>query len=85
MKKLMITAGAAAFLAASSLAALALDATGSITAVDPMARTFTIDTGETFQLPSDFDVAALKVGTTVTVTYDNVDGAMTATAVTPAT
>ena len=79
MKKLMITAGAAAFLAARSLAALALDATGSITAVDPMARTFTIDSGETFALPSDFNVATLKVGSTVTVTYED-DGKMTVTA-----
>jgi hypothetical protein len=84
MKKLMITAGAAAFLAASSLAALALDATGSITAIDPSAGTFTIDSGQTFALPSNFDVTSLKVGTTVTVTYDETGGKMTATAVTPA-
>jgi len=81
MRKLMITAGAAALLAASSLAALAADATGSITAVDTAAGTVTLDNGSTFALPANFDAASLQVGTKVTVTYEDVGGRMTATTI----
>ena len=81
MRKLMITAGAAALLAASSLAALAADVTGSITAVDPAAGTVTLDSGNTFVLPANFDAASLQVGTSVTITYEDVGGQMTATTI----
>lgn len=84
MKKLMIAAGAATLLAASSLAALAAEATGSITAVDPAAMSVTLDDGKTYVLPAGFDAASLQAGAKVKITYEEANGKMTATAVAPA-
>jgi hypothetical protein len=84
MKKLMIATSAAALLAASSLAALAAEASGAIASVDMSAGTVTLDSGQTFILPSGLDAAALQPGTSVTVTYDeSADGKMMASEVTP--
>jgi Cu/Ag efflux protein CusF len=85
MNKLMVAAGAAALLAASSLAALAAEATGAIMSVDAAAGTVTLDDGNTYVLPSDFDVAALQAGAKVTITYEEVDGKLTITKVEQAT
>ena len=85
MKKLMIAAGAASLLAMSSYAALADEAQGSITAVDPSAMTVTLDDGSTYALPASIDAASLQVGEKVQIEYSkDADGKMTATAVTPA-
>jgi hypothetical protein len=81
MNKLMIAASAAALFAASSLSALAAELTGAITAVDPVAGTVTLDDGNTYLLPADFDIAALTAGAMVTITYEEVDGQMQITAV----
>jgi hypothetical protein len=81
MTRLMIAASAAALLVASSLSALAAEVTGSIMAVDPAAGTVTLDDGNTYLLPADFDVAALTAGAMVTITYEEVDGQMQITAV----
>jgi Cu/Ag efflux protein CusF len=85
MRKLMIAAGAAALLASVSLASAA-DATGAIQSIDVAAGTVTLDSGQTFTLSADLVQAAAnwKVGDKVTVTYDEADGKMTATAVAPA-
>ena len=62
MKKLVIAAGAAVLLAMSSLAALADEASGSITDIDDSAMTVTLDDGNIYVLPSDVDPASLQVG-----------------------
>jgi len=84
MRKLMVTAGAAALFAASSLAALAAEATGAIASVDTASGTVTLDDGQTFMLPSSVDAASLQVGQQVTVTYEEgADGSMSATTIAP--
>jgi Cu/Ag efflux protein CusF len=74
MNRLMIAAGAAAILAASSFAASAAEVSGAITSVDAATGTVTLDNGNTYVLPADFDVASLQAGAQVTITYDEVDG-----------
>lgn len=81
MNKLMVAVGAATLLAASSFAALAANVTGSITAVDPATHSVTLDDGNTYVLPADFDVASLAVGLAVTFTYEDVGGTRTVSAV----
>jgi hypothetical protein len=84
MRKLMIAAGAAAMLAASSLAAFAEEAKGTIQSIDTAAGTVTLADGQTFKLPAEFDAASLQVGQDVTITWEaGADGAMEASAVTP--
>lgn len=81
MKKLMVAASAAALFAASSFAAFAAEVTGAITAVDPAAGTVTLDDGNTYVLPADFNIASLQAGAMVKITYEEVDGQLTITAV----
>ena len=83
MKKLMIAASAAALFATMSIA-YAAEATGVISSVDATAGTVTLDNGSTYSLPATVAAADLKVGAKVTITYDEADGKMTATAVAPA-
>jgi hypothetical protein len=85
MQRLMISASAAALLAASSLAALAAEASGAIASVDGGAGTVTLDSGQTFILPSGLDAASLQAGESVTITYEeSADGKMTASELAPA-
>jgi len=85
MNKFMIAASATALLAASSFAALAAEASGAISTVDAAAGTVTLDSGQTFVLPTTLDAASLQAGQQVTITYDeSADGKMTATEVSPA-
>jgi hypothetical protein len=84
MRNLMIAASAAALLGASSLAALAAEANGAIASVDTSAGTITLDSGQTFVLPPSVDVAALQIGKTVVITYDEAGGKMMASEITPA-
>jgi hypothetical protein len=85
MRKLIIAAGAAAMLAASTVSGWAEEAKGAISAIDPAAGTITLADGKVYKLPADFDAASLQVGQEVTVTFDaGADGTNTATAVTPA-
>lgn len=84
MRKLMVAAGAAMLLAVTPLAALADEASGSITAVDDYEMTVTLDDGNTYQLPEDSDTASLQVGDKVIIEYTKqADGAMVATEVKP--
>lgn len=78
MHKLIVAAaGAAALVAASSLSAFAAEVTGAITAVDPTTNSVTLDDGNVYLLPAEFDVAAFQAGTNVTFTYEDVDGKRT--------
>lgn len=82
MRKLMVAASTAAFLAVSAYGALAAEATGKITSIDTTAKTVTLASGETFQLPASVDAASLQVGQNVTIQYDKgANGEMTATSV----
>lgn len=83
MRRLMVAASAAAMLAASSLAAYAAEASGAVTAIDPAAGTVTLADGKVYVLPAGFDAASIAVGDDVTITFDEADGQMTATEVTP--
>jgi Protein of unknown function (DUF1344) len=82
MRKLMVAASTAAFLAMSSLGALAEEAKGTIASIDASGGTVTLDSGDTFKLPTSVDAASLKVGDQVTIEYQQGDnGQMTATSV----
>jgi hypothetical protein len=86
MRKLMIAAGAAALLAASSLAALAAEADGAVASVDAAAGTVTLNDGNTYTLPAGFDAAALQAGTKVHIIYEqDADGKMVASEIQPST
>jgi Cu/Ag efflux protein CusF len=85
MNKLMITAGAAAILAVSSLAALAAEANGAIASIDPAAGSVTLADGKTYFLPASVAAASLKIGQQVTITYEEQNGKMNASVVKPAT
>ena len=84
MHKLLVTAGAAALLAASSFAAYAADATGAIQTIDATAGTVTLADGTVYVLPAGFDAASFQVGDEVKITYEEADGKMNATTVEPA-
>ena len=85
MRKLIIAAGAAAMLAASTVSGWAEEAKGAISAIDPAAGTVTLADGKVYKLPADFDAASLQVGQEVTITFEaGADGTNTASAVTPA-
>ena len=73
MNRLMMAAGAAAVLAASSFAAYAADISGAVVSVDASAGTVTLDDGKTYTLPQGFDLAALKAGEKVKATVDDSD------------
>lgn len=83
MNRLMMAAGAAALLAASSFSAFAAEVSGQIVSIDAQARTVTLDDGKTYNLPQDFDVASLQQGEKVKITVDDADK-MTITDVEPA-
>ena len=70
MKKIMIAAGAAALLAASSLVALAEEASGTITAIDTAGGSVTLSDGKVYFLPQNLASAAMvKVGDKVVITF----------------
>ncbi len=85
MKKLLIAVSAATLLAASSLASLAEEVSGTIQTVDMAAMTVTLDDGSTYRLPTDFDAASLQVGAKVKIMFDKdaASGENAATAVEP--
>ncbi len=84
MRKLMVALSAGALLAASSVAAIAEEATGSIASIDVVAGTVTLDSGDTFRLPEGFDSASVAVGDQVTITYEEGEaGEMNASEVMP--
>jgi hypothetical protein len=84
MHKLIVAASAAALMAASTLSALAAEATGTVQSIDPAAGTVTLADGQTFTLPVEFDTASVQVGQEVTITYEEADGQMNASEILPA-
>lgn len=92
MRKLMIAASAAALLGFVS-AASAAEVTGTISAVDSANHTITLDSGQTFAVGSTATpqqqtatdaASSFKMGDKVKIVYDEVDGKMTATQISPA-
>ncbi|MCC0029817.1 MAG: DUF1344 domain-containing protein [Brucellaceae bacterium] len=63
-------------LAATLLAvpAFAVDADGTITQIDVDARTITLEDGNTYLLPGEFDPANIKEGSSIFFIYQVVDG-----------
>jgi Cu/Ag efflux protein CusF len=55
-------------------AAFAADAEGEITKIDADKGTITLTDGKTYKLPGEFDVASLKEGMDIVLSYDEVDG-----------
>ena len=74
----------AALLAAGAVGAAEESATGVIIEFDEAARTLVLDTGETFQLAEGVAIEGLTAGTEVRVSYEEVDGTLTAIEVEPA-
>ena len=70
MNKLFVAASATALLVASASAGHADEATGSISAIDPVGGTVTLADGSIYALPSPEDVAALSIGQEVTIIYE---------------
>jgi len=71
MKRMVM---AAVLLAASSLSALAAEATGTIASVDIAEGTVTLEDGALFILPPSTDASSLQVGDRITVTYVETNG-----------
>src|SRR5260221_1341006 len=71
MKKLLIAAGAAALSAASSLTALADEASGTITGIDTASGSVTLSDGKIYFLPQNVAATNLKVGDKVTITFSS--------------
>ena len=71
MKKLIAAAtGAAAILSASSLTAIADEATGSIVQIDTTSRTVMLDDGRWFFFPTTVALADFKVGQKVKIMFE---------------
>ena len=82
MNKVLTAASAVALLVASSLSALAAEASGTIASIDASAGTVTLEDGQTFVLPADVDAASLNAGAEVTITYEeSSDGKLNASEV----
>ncbi len=69
-----IVAGAVAALLMISSAVLAAEAEGQIQAIDRDNLTITLDNGESYKLPGEFDVEALKEGMEILLAYDEIGG-----------
>jgi hypothetical protein len=69
MRKVLLAAGAALFVAASLVPALADEVIGAIVSVDFIGGTVTLDNGQTFLLTETVDPVMLELGQQVTVTY----------------
>ena len=63
-----------AALIASAMTAFAAEADGEITRIDQDKGTITLDDGNTYKLPGEFDVSSLKKGMDIVLSYDEVDG-----------
>jgi len=58
----------------SVTAAFAADTEGEIKKIDADKGTITLSDGKTYKLPGEFDVASLKEGMDIVISYDKVDG-----------
>lgn len=64
----------AAALLATTAAAYAADADGEIKSIDAAKGTITLDDGNTYKLPGEFDASTLKKGMDIVLSYDEVNG-----------
>jgi outer membrane lipoprotein SlyB len=66
----------AAFIASIAFAgaALAADADGRVTKVDPEQMTIMLDDGKTYKLPPEMDMSAIAEGAEVIIAYEAKDG-----------
>lgn len=69
-----ILVGAVAALLMVSSAAFAAEAEGQIQAIDRDNLTITLDNGESYKLPGEFDVEAIKEGMEILLAYDEIGG-----------
>jgi hypothetical protein len=83
MKKTLVAISVAALLGTAGVA-LADEAKGKIQAVDPTAKTITLEDGTTYTLAEGVMIESLQPGTEVTVSFEDKDGTKTASSVTPA-
>jgi fermentation-respiration switch protein FrsA (DUF1100 family) len=70
MRKVLLAAGAALFVAASWVPALADEVIGAIVSVDFIGGTVTLDNGQTFLLTETVDPVMLELGQQVTIIYE---------------
>ena len=68
-----------AFVVAASMAlfagpAVAADDEGTIARINVEEQTITLDNGNTYKLPGEFNTEALAEGTEVVIAYDTVEG-----------
>ena len=83
MKNLIAVLATILFLGSAG-AALADEAKGKIQAVDPAARTIQLEDGTVYTVAEGVALDTLKPGTEVTVSFEEKNGAKTATDVKPA-
>jgi len=83
MKNLLAALTAVLFLGSAG-AAFADEAKGKIQAVDPAARTLTLEDGTIYTVAEGVAMDTLKPGTEVTVSFEDKAGKKTATDVKPA-
>lgn len=55
-------------------AAFAGQTDGKVTSVDAEKQTVTLDDGNTYRVPGEFDIATLKQGMEIVIAYDEVNG-----------
>ena len=75
LSALVISAG----VALSAGSAAAADDEGTISSVDTESLTITLDNGNTYRLPGEFNVESLTVGMEVVIAYDTIEGERTVT------
>jgi Cu/Ag efflux protein CusF len=69
-----ILLGAIATMMILSHAASAAEAEGLIKSIDAENSVITLDNGDSYKLPGEFDVASLKEGMDILLAYDEVGG-----------
>jgi len=75
MTRKIIAFFACSFLSvAINIPAMAEEVSGTIETIDEEDASLTLDDGITYQLPSEFDYAAVRPGMHVVMIYDEVDG-----------
>ena len=70
--RILISAICAAFLMTS--AAFAAEAEGKIKSIDLDNLTITLDDGQAYKLPGEFDMDSIKEGMEVLLAYDKIEG-----------
>ncbi|MDF1601200.1 DUF1344 domain-containing protein [Mesorhizobium sp. YIM 152430] len=71
MRKIALLTAAAALFASAALAA---NDEGPITAIDREAMTITLENGNVYKLPGEFDIEAISEGMDVLLAYEEIEG-----------